>query len=45
MSPSINGQEEITNAQIESILAKTIHLHKKDWANRLPKVVWACQTT
>jgi transposase InsO family protein len=39
--PQDNGQVESTNKVIEAILTKTVHLHHKDWADRLPKALWA----
>lgn len=36
---------KVTNKKIESILTKTLQLHKKDWVARLPKVVWEYRTT
>ena len=33
--PWDNGQVESTNKVLEAILTKTIHLHHKDWADRL----------
>ncbi|XP_057841793.1 uncharacterized protein LOC131051344 [Cryptomeria japonica] len=39
--PQANGQAEVTNREIEVIFTKTIELHRKDWANHLPEVVWA----
>ena len=35
--PWDNGQVESTNKVLESILSKTIHLHHKDWVDRLPE--------
>ena len=43
--PQENGQEEVTNREIEAILTKIVHIHKKDWTSRLTKVVWAYWTT
>ena len=39
--PQANGQVESTNKVLESILTKSIHLHHKDWVDRLPKDLWA----
>ena len=36
--PQTNGQAEVTNREIEAILIKTVHLHHRDWSNRVPKV-------
>ena len=36
---------ERINKLVESILTKTVKSHHRDWANRLPKELWAYQTT
>ena len=43
--PQANGQVESTNKVIESILTKTVNMHWKDWAKRLPEALWAYRTT
>ena len=43
--PQANGQVESNNKVIESILTKTIALHRRDWAARLPEALWAYRTT
>jgi IS30 family transposase len=43
--PQDNGQVESTNKVLEAILTKTIHLHHKDWADRLLEALWAYWTT
>eukprot|EP00253_Pinus_taeda_P036107 PITA_36107 len=43
--PQANGQVESTNKVIEGILTKTLHLHRRDWAERLPEALWAYRTT
>ena len=43
--PQANGQVESTNKLIEGILTKIVHLHRRDWAERLPKALWAYRTT
>ena len=43
--PQANGQVESTNKVLESILTKTICLHHKDWADRLPEDLWAYRIT
>eukprot|EP00253_Pinus_taeda_P030428 PITA_30428 len=43
--PQENGQVESTNKFLESIITKTIHLHRRDWAERLPEALWAYRTT
>ena len=40
-----NGQVESTNKVIEGIITKIVHLHRRDWAERLPKALWAYRTT
>ena len=40
-----NGQVESTNKVLESIITKTVHLHRRDWAERLPEALWAYKTT
>lgn len=39
--PHENDHVESTNKVVESILIKTINLHKKDWANKFPESLWA----
>eukprot|EP00253_Pinus_taeda_P004107 PITA_04107 len=43
--PQENGQVESTNKVIEGIITKTVHLHRRDWAERLPEALWAYRTT
>eukprot|EP00253_Pinus_taeda_P034401 PITA_34401 len=43
--PQANGQVEYTNKVIESIITKIVHLHRRDWAERLPEALWAYKTT
>jgi len=43
--PQANGQVESTNKVIEGILTKTMNLHRRDWAERLPRALWAYRTT
>jgi hypothetical protein len=40
-----NGQVESKKKVMESILTKTIQLHHRDWADRLPEALWAYRTT
>lgn len=40
-----NEQVESTNKAIEAILTKTVHLHRKDWVEKLPEALWAYKTT
>jgi len=39
------GHVESTNKVIEGILTKTVHLNRRDWADWLPKALWAYTTT
>eukprot|EP00253_Pinus_taeda_P036172 PITA_36172 len=43
--PQENGQVESTNKVIEEIVTKTVHLHRRNWAKRLPGALWAYRTT
>lgn len=43
--PQANGQVESTNKVLETILTKTVQLHKKDWSDRLPEALWAYRIT
>jgi len=43
--PQANGQVESTNKVLENIITKTIHLHRRDWAERLSEALWAYRTT
>ena len=40
-----NGQVESTNKVIEAILTKAILSNNTDWADRLPKALWAYRTS
>ena len=42
--PQANGQVEVSNREVMSILRKIIHLDGKDWAHKLPDTVWAYWT-
>eukprot|EP00253_Pinus_taeda_P016593 PITA_16593 len=43
--PQENGQVESTNKVLERIITKTVHLHRRDWAEGLPEALWAYRTT
>eukprot|EP00253_Pinus_taeda_P033687 PITA_33687 len=36
---------ESTNKVIEGILSKTVAIHRRNWADKLPEVLWECKTT
>ena len=42
--PQANGQVEVSNREVKSILKKIIHTYGKDWAHKLPDALWAYQT-
>ena len=43
--PQANGQVEVSNREVKSILKKIIRPDGKDWAHKLPDALWAYQTT
>ena len=42
--PLANGQVEVSNREVKSILKKIIPPDGKDWAHELPDALWAYQT-
>ncbi|XP_047949331.1 uncharacterized protein LOC125221099 [Salvia hispanica] len=42
--PQANGQAEISNREIKSILEKTVNPSRKDWSTRLEDALWAYRT-
>ncbi|KAL0287077.1 UNVERIFIED_CONTAM: hypothetical protein Sangu_2707400 [Sesamum angustifolium] len=42
--PQINGQVEISNWEIKSILEKMVNPNRKDWSTRLDDTLWAYRT-
>ena len=36
-----NGQSEVSNQEIKSILEKTVNSSKKDWAKKIDDTLWA----
>ena len=40
-----NGQAEMSNREIKSILEKTVNSLKKDWAKKIDDALWAYRTT
>ena len=42
--PKVNGQVEVSNRDVKSILKKIIRPDGKDWAHKLPDVLWAYLT-
>ena len=42
--PQTNGQAEISNREIKSILEKTISSSRKDWSSKLDDALWAYRT-
>ncbi|KAL4360478.1 hypothetical protein GQ457_04G016190 [Hibiscus cannabinus] len=43
--PQTNGQAEISNREIKSILEKVVNPNNKDWSLRLDDALWAYRTT
>ncbi|XP_016730710.1 uncharacterized protein [Gossypium hirsutum] len=42
--PQTNGQAEVSNREINTILEKTVHPNRKDWSLRLNDTLWAYRT-
>ncbi|KAK0577519.1 hypothetical protein LWI29_034303 [Acer saccharum] len=42
--PQANGQAEVSNREIKSILEKTVGIRRKDWAKMLEDALWAYRT-
>lgn len=42
--PQTNGQAEVSNREIKSILEKTVKPNRKDWSLRLNNALWAYKT-
>ena len=42
--PQANGQVEVSNREVRSILKKIIRPDGKDWAHKLPDALWAYRT-
>jgi len=42
--PQTNGQAEVSNREIKSILEKTVNPERKDWSKRLNDALWAYRT-
>ena len=43
--PQSNGQEEVSNREIKSILEKTVNSYRKDWSKNIEDALWAYRTT
>lgn len=43
--PQENGQVESTNKILDNILTKIVASHSRDWAQKLPKSLWAYRKT
>ncbi|KAL4379251.1 hypothetical protein GQ457_02G022480 [Hibiscus cannabinus] len=43
--PQTNGQAEVSNREIKSILEKVVNPNRKDWSLRLDEALWAYRTT
>ncbi|GJT45218.1 uncharacterized protein Tco_0953933 [Tanacetum coccineum] len=42
--PQTNGQAEVSNREIKSILEKTVNPNRKDWSMKLDDALWAYRT-
>ncbi|XP_042403344.1 uncharacterized protein LOC121992821 isoform X2 [Zingiber officinale] len=42
--PQTNGQAEVSNREVKSILEKTVRPDRKDWSKRLEDALWAYRT-
>ena len=42
--PQSNGQAEVSNREIKSILEKSVNTTRKDWSKRLDDALWAYRT-
>ncbi|XP_062103375.1 uncharacterized protein LOC133814431 [Humulus lupulus] len=42
--PQSNGQAEISNREVKSILEKTVQRSRKDWSKKLDDALWAYRT-
>ena len=43
--PQENGQAEVSNREIKSILEKTVNSSRKDWSKKIDDACWAYRTT
>ena len=43
--PQANGQVESTNKTLETIMTKTIQMHRKYWSDKLHEALWAYRIT
>ena len=43
--PQENGQAEVSNREIKSILEKTVNSSRKDWSKKIDNALWAYKTT
>ena len=41
----VNGQAEVSNQEIKSILEKTANSSRKDWSKKIDDALWAYKTT
>ena len=42
--PQANGQVEVSNREVKSILEKTVQSNRKDWSTKLDDALWAYRT-
>ena len=42
--PQANGQAEVSNQEIKSIMEKTLNSSRKDWSKKIDDALWAYRT-
>ena len=42
--PQLNGQADVSNREIKSILEKTVNSSRKDWSKKIEDALWAYRT-
>ena len=43
--PQANGQAEVSNRKIKSIMEKTVNILRTDWSKKIDDALWAYRTT
>ena len=43
--PQANGQAEVSNREIKSIMEKTVNSSRTDWSKKIDDALWAYKTT
>ena len=42
--PQANGQAEVSNREVKSIMEKTVNISRKDWSKKIEDALWAYRT-